>query len=57
MTVDAALLDEWTQGINRPADGQQGYVAVVDDENPPNLKYMSPEAFFSAYVAPYLEGP
>jgi hypothetical protein len=41
--LDGALLDEFTQGINAPANGQQGYVAFADLQAPqPNLEYKSP---------------
>lgn len=41
--LDGALLDEFTGGINTPANGQQGYVAFADQQTPyPNLEYKSP---------------
>lgn len=41
--LDGAILDEFTQGINAPANGQQGYVAFANGQAPrPNLEYKSP---------------
>lgn len=41
--LDGAVLDEFTQGINAPANGQQGYVVFADAQAPrPNLTYKSP---------------
>ena len=41
--LDGALLDEFTQGINAPANGQQGYFTFADGQAPrPNLEYKSP---------------
>lgn len=40
--LDGALLDEYTQGINAPANGQQGYAVFADQQAPrPNLEYKS----------------
>ncbi len=40
--LDGAVLDEFTQGINAPANGQQGYVVFADAQEPrPNLEYKS----------------
>ena len=40
--IDGALADEYTQGINAPANGQQGYFAFADQQTPrPNLEYKS----------------
>jgi len=41
--LDGALLNEFTAGINSPANGQQGYIAIADNQTPyPNLDYISP---------------
>jgi hypothetical protein len=41
--LDGATVDEFTAGINTPANGQQGYVAFADAQVPyPNLEYKSP---------------
>lgn len=51
--IDGALLDEYTQGINAPANGQQGYVAFADAQAPrPNLQYLSKSAAGSALRIP-----
>lgn len=43
--IDGALADEYTQGINAPANGQQGYFTLADQQSPrPNLTYQSPTA-------------
>lgn len=43
--IDGALADEYTQGINAPSNGQQGYFAFADQQSPrPNLEYKSPTA-------------
>ncbi len=40
--IDGAVLDEFTQGINTPGDGQQGYFTFADQATPyPNLEYKS----------------
>lgn len=43
MSLDGAVIEELTGGINSPAAGQQGYFAIADQQEPyPNLEYVSP---------------
>jgi hypothetical protein len=42
MSLDGAVIEGFTSGINAPDNGQQGYVAFADAQVPyPNLEYLS----------------
>lgn len=42
MSLDAAVIESFTQGINAPSNGEQGYVVFADQQSPqPNLTYKS----------------
>jgi hypothetical protein len=45
MSIDAKLIESYTQGINSPAASQAGYFTVATSAEPMNLDYKSPSEF------------
>lgn len=45
MSIDAQLIEQFTQGINAPSESQAGHFAVATSAAPMNLAYESPSAF------------
>jgi hypothetical protein len=51
MSLDAALIEQYTQGINAPTLDQAGFIAVATAAAPMNLDYKSPTTIAATLAA------